>query len=189
MNRISVVLITSLLLFDAASLVYAQPGGERARDTYFWVDGGLGDGSLGESTTLQLSHLGKIGLISARYSFFEGKVGFTSPAPGYDEGYYLNDLTEIALLYGSAYQTDYWMASASIGLSVLRAELLPPIEGIVDKALTSAIGIPLQAQLFVTPLSAIGVGLTITSNMNELRSYTSSTISVRFGILRHIPAR
>lgn len=191
MNRISMILATSLIIFDPASLASAQGGTDRIRETYFWLDGGLGDGSLGESTTFHMSILGKIGLISARYSVFEGNLGSIAwePESYYGEDYYLNDLTEIALLYGRAYQTDYWIASASIGLSILRADLFTPREGPVDKALTSAIGIPFQAQLFVTPLSAVGVGLTITSNMNELQSYTSTTLSVRIGVLRYVPGK
>jgi len=189
MNRVSIILITSIICFDPASLALAQVGDDGGRDTYFWLDGGLGDGSLGGSRTLQVSLLGRLGLISARYSAYDGNEILITPASYYDYNYYLQDLTEVALLYGRAYQTDYWIASASMGLSLLRAELFTPREGLVDQAGTSAIGIPFQAQLFITPLSALGVGLTVTSNINELRSYTSSTLCVRFGILRYVPGK
>jgi len=169
------------VILNIPVMLQAQPEEMKDHPVYLWLDAGIGEGSFGTDSSLELSLLTHFGLFSARYKKLETE-GFTTPHY-FHEGYYLKRMTEWAVMFGQAYQRPFWFASASVGLSVLRTEYDHPGIG------SSTIGLPFQAEIFTTPFAFLGFGFTFNSNVNDVKSFTSTSVCVRVGVLRYYEPR
>jgi hypothetical protein len=178
-------IIVAILVYSfsfGVSPTVSQTNHEDGEELYVWLDGGIGSGSIGRNSSIELSLLTKLGMMSARYSSFEGQnKGYIAQTR---DGIVIFDLDEISLLFGKAFRRDYWMASASIGVSLLNSDQLSGGSDIVEGY--HPIGIPVQGEVFLTPMAMLGFGVVLTANLNDLQSYTTASVNIRFGILRYV---
>ena len=101
---------------------------------------------------------------------------------------------DVGMLYGLMGKAKYAMASISAGLSVVggvhRGEFLYSSGswfGTTDHYENnefSTIGIPVEAQLLITPSASFGFGIYRFANLNAEESFTGGLICLQFGRLR-----
>lgn len=108
---------------------------------------------------------------------------------------HINNVYDFAVLYGLMHKSDVFLASISAGVAYTAIEynMLESfdydendhlISGHYGDHVESTIGLPLEAQLFWTPTSFIGLGLIGLANINSEASYVAGLVAVQVGDLR-----
>jgi hypothetical protein len=87
------------------------------------------------------------------------------------------NITEFAVLYGICNKSRFWFCSAGGGLAYISGEDR-------NHENVSAIGIPIEGQLFATPLPFIGVGLYGLGNLNLRVPFFGIMLCLQLGKLR-----
>lgn len=106
-------------------------------------------------------------------------------------------LTEIGVLYGLMHKSKYFLASAATGLAYVGANYETHqhkndgddffddgTEFNQEKHTVSTIGLPLEAQVFLTPASFFGIGLIGTANVNSQVPFAGVMLGFQIGDLR-----
>lgn len=173
--RRELFLVLAFLVFAAG--LNAQEAGVAARNLG-WLNFGAGFSSGLEPNVgmpgvgLGLSYKSRLGLFSLRSVFFEDFQiclfgDCSNPHRLWDAG----------ALYGVITKGKFAFASASAGLGLAGGKR----EG--AKAFTT-VGIPLETQLFLTPIRYAGIGLYGLADLNPEKSFWGLLVCLQFGRLR-----
>jgi hypothetical protein len=161
---------------------FAQDSLSQTSRNYGWVDGGIGNISSsnfsGLNAAVSFSHLSSLGMFTVRYVGGGSASAYAALYSSTNQPY----LDEIAALYGRAFRSDYLLASASLGISVIWGNNNLPKP---DDHFTN-IGIPLELQSFVNIFPVIGLGGKIVMDLNDGSSFYSWLLCLRIGILRYV---
>jgi len=84
-------------------------------------------------------------------------------------------ITECGVLYGRATKASYGVASVSGGISIVVASLYTSF---------TTVGIPLEAQLILTPTKIFGIGFKGFANLNPQKSFGGLLFCLQIGKLR-----
>lgn len=138
----------------------------------FWIKAGLGVGGSkqhdGIAFGANLSYQKDYHLFSVRSVAYIWQIGmFSSPGGGF---------IDAGVLYGRVAKKKYGFASLSGGLAVAKGN--PNSENI------TTLGLPLETQLFFTPFSFLGLGITGFANINPEESFYGGLICIQIGKLR-----
>ena len=92
----------------------------------------------------------------------------------------IKNLNDISISLGLIKKNKWIYGSVSGGIGLVNDNMRVKLKG--DNFTT--VGIPLEAQLFITPLAALGLGVNIVGNVNFESSYLGLLLCVQYGILR-----
>lgn len=157
------------------------------KEHHYWVNAGLGWGSFGVSGGIGLSYQIRNSIISLRYVYNEEFDFFGGDYPR-------ESVSDLGVLYGINTKGPYGLASLSGGISfvrvVRRGRFLYTTGGwwfgssTYEKLTFHTLGIPIEAQLFWTPLSFFGIGIYAAGNLNSQRSFAAVLLCLQLGKLR-----
>jgi hypothetical protein len=134
-------------------------------ELFSWAGAGAGLGMNGVSGSLSFSHLRNTRLLSLRLAGWSGIIG--SPP----------SLSEIGFMYGVGSKKEFSFRSVSLGLGYIWGT------GYNSEDI-STIGIPVEAQFFLIPVSFCGMGFTLLSNINLKAPTFGIVLCLRIGKLR-----
>lgn len=157
----------------ASSSDYAQGKANKCNSHFYWVDGGLGVNSSLRVASAGLSVSYQTGrhLLSLSYVFCDENELF-----GWSQS---EKVWNIGILYGRGAEASYGLASISGGLGMVGGNLRR--EGY---AAFRTIGIPVEGQLFLRPLSFLGIGIYGFSNLNPKKSFVGAVLCIQIGKLK-----
>jgi hypothetical protein len=166
---VSIVAGASLLAMSTLASASAQNSADPGRDT-FWLGAGLGAGSEDFAGHLHASYQFGAHLISLRNAATAGV---------FDDGY-----GDLALLYGRATKAsgERYHASVALGIAVADGCRGGGLGGC--RAVSAAVGLPLETQLFWRPGSLVGLGLYGFADLNPEHSFAGLTLGLQLGRLR-----
>jgi len=151
-------------------------------NNYFWINGGVGVGSLGLAGGAGLTWVTPDYIISVRYA---ANTEFNIFGPTPEES-----VVDVGLLYGIYSSSKYGFASIAAGLSyvngVRRGKILANglLGDAYEKVPFQTIGIPLEAQLIWRPFSVVGIGFYFFADINSEMSNVGGLITLQIGYLR-----
>lgn len=164
--------LAGLVLPTGSSLVYAQNISHTSNGQFYWVNGGFGVNSSFEVTSAGASFSYQTGkhLISMRYVFNDESqiMGYASSEKVWD----------IGVIYGRSAKASYGLASISGGIGLVGGNRRPHYETFLT------IGIPVEGQLFLRPLSFLGIGIYGFANLNPEKSFVGALLCVQIGKLK-----
>ena len=96
---------------------------------------------------------------------------------------------DIGILYGrssktSYAKTSYGLASVSGGISIVGVVRSDYYGGYYEKSTFLTIGIPIEVQLFWTPIPFLGIGIYGFANLNLEESFAGWLLCIQLGELR-----
>jgi len=166
------------------SSVLAQPKDSKKLERYAGLYCGFGGSSLGLGISAGYFFQNKYKIYILR---FTGSVEFDLFPDDPTES-----VVDIGLLYGWCFKKKLVSASASLGIAAVggtrRGAYIRSggfLHGdIYEKDNFFTVGIPVQIQLFFTPLRLLGIGLTGYGNINPAMSACGVLLCLQFGDLR-----
>jgi hypothetical protein len=175
------ICLVVLIFCRGGSILYAQSAAGHAKNNCYWVNfgfggsrvhGGLGDSDGGISVGITMSLLKGMNLFSVRgvdSEEFKLDLWGDSGPPA--------SVWDIGALYGLAAKASFGMASISGGVGIV---------GLSDNEGKSSycVGIPLESQLFWTPFSFLGLGLSGFANLNAKKSFAGVLLCLQIGLSR-----
>lgn len=191
-----ILLVTSILL---VKLIIPLPS--FAADTYsslpeehynspWWIN--LGIGTAGSSHNALESMGGLTATTSLNYMISEHQL-LTARYMQTNELLGKSGVKDAGLLYGLIAKTDYAYASISAGLGWFQydrwhSNLLETTwwngEHSHRIKTYTTVGIPAEAQLFITPLGIFGMGVIIFADLNNRKPILGAALALQFGNLR-----
>ena len=158
---------------------------EAGKDTRTWIYYGVGPGVFGSHTGLSIGggvchqreeHIFLVRLTQVR----EFEISFGGPTIPAEE------VLGLAVLYGVSKRIGSRVNSLAIGLSITRrtrrgARLNPLLGSDYEEIRTYSPGIPIDSQLFITPLSKFGFGIDLFYDLNTRDSSGGLLLSLQFG--------
>lgn len=177
------LLVTLFIVVFSNSGVYAQFETVQTDSDVAWVNFGVGASSIGISGGISVSNdIGK-SLVSIRGLTME-EVNILGPSPQ-------ETAWELGVLYGRFAHASYGVASIAGGIGfvggVHRSRHVVSSGWLVTKyepLVFRTIGLPVEGQLFWTPLSFLGIGLYGFANLNPERSFVGALLCFQFGDFR-----
>jgi len=157
----------------------------------YWINGGLGVSSAGLSSGVGFSHQTGKQLITVRSTYNE-ELNIFGPSPA-------ERVWDVGVMYGRIAKSKYGFASVSAGLGLVGGVKRGTYLGdnldddygwfVIkidryekDKFVT--LGFPAEIQAFWTPLSKLGIGITLYGNLNPEKSFAGFLVSIQIGNLR-----
>ncbi len=134
-------------------------------------------GFFGGGAGANLSYLSNAGLFSIRFIYIEQAH---TMEPVSLNNFQIKQIAELSGLYGLSTKTKWFLASLSSGIGIVVGKQKSNNE----ENSFSTIGLPLESQLFLRPLPAVGFGITIFVNVNSKKSYTGILFCLQIGKLR-----
>ncbi|MGD8778804.1 MAG: hypothetical protein PVH88_07560 [Ignavibacteria bacterium] len=160
------VCLLFVLLVSLCSSNFAQSG------NFFWVDLGLGGGSVDEGGSFNFN---------AAYQFNENLLSLRALMCGkLFEGKCLNDYS---LLYGRVLFSSTALFSVGGGIGIVTGKRSKGLFS-EKKEIKTTIALPLETQLFWRPFRFLGLGLYGFANINSEESFAGGTFSLQVGLLR-----
>jgi hypothetical protein len=175
--------IAILLLLTFPGLPSASGDDILIKGSRFWLNGGIGYSSAGFSYGFNYSHQIGLSIISAR--FMHSKEVFTSGLP------IAGEVSDAGALYGIVAKEKNIFISAAAGISAVFSVRCVNTgqfnwgSPVYAAANSLGIGFPVEAQLFLTPLSFLGIGLYGFANLNAIQKFGGILFCVQIGMLRH----
>jgi len=169
----------------------------KSKNEFGWLNLGLGASSFssfGSSLGINVSYQIRANLISFRYVYnakFKGEI-FTAYVPRSEK------IRDFGVLYGLSTKSKVGFASISGGISIVsgvrRGEYLYKScnssggwfcfgPGYYEKLRFTTVGIPIEAQVFITGENA-GIGIYVFANINPESSFFGALLSLQLGKLR-----
>ena len=164
------ICIIVFLWFISGCMIFAQPAGTSG----FWIELGIGGGSVGEGG----------GSISLNACCQKNRNLFSGRIIGCGElfGRTLNDY---GILYNRVFHSSALLMTFGGGLGVVTGHISHGLFSSKDpEDIAPVIGLPLEARLFIRPLSFLGLGLFGFANINAQESFYGATLSLSMGKLR-----
>jgi len=175
--------LIGLILSTGGSFVYGQDISRDSSAQFFWVNGGLGASSFGVSPGVSVSYQSRKSLVSVRYVYNE-EFQILGPSPS-------ETVWDVGVLYGRSAKVSYGLASISGGIGVVggvrRGKYLGSsgwFSSNYEKLTFLTVGIPVESQLFWTPLSFFGIGIYGFANLNTEKSFIGGLFCIQIGKLR-----
>jgi len=186
------------MFISGGSFVYGQKTSSDSSGHFFWVNGGVGHslvhGGLGSHPDApsfggSLCYQSGKNLLSFRYLRNEEFHIFLTDSP-------LETVWDVGVLYGRIAKASYGFASISAGISLVggvrRGRYLSSSGGwfvwfgtnYYEENGFITVGIPVEAQLFWTPLAFFGIGFYGFANLNIEKSFVGALLCIQFGTLR-----
>jgi hypothetical protein len=180
-NFLTLICLGTLTFCWGDSRSYAQDTSSNTKEHHYWVNmggggswvhGGLGEDEGGISGGISLSYQTGSSLFSIRgvenEEFKLDLFGYSGPP---------EKVWDIGVLYGRVAKASWGLASISGGVGIVGAS--------DDEGITSyRLGIPVESQLFWTPISTMGIGIYGFANLNSKKSFIGALACVQIGILR-----
>jgi hypothetical protein len=161
------------LLINLSQISYAQPGKNPANEKYFWVNFGLGKGSVGTHAFA----------LEANSSYQFGKSLITLRSAGTAE-LFGKSIGDYGLLYGIILKQQPTFVSFGVGLAFVGGSISQGLFSTKEpEKIGPTIGLPLEVQLFFRPARFLGIGLYGFANLNPEESFVGATISLQLGKL------
>lgn len=91
---------------------------------------------------------------------------------------------DVGAMYGGMSKGKWGYASISTGLALTFLRSLEESSTGTNPVRHTTIGLPLDIQLFLTPLAFVGIGITATSNINPRETFAGIFLCLQFGSLR-----
>ncbi len=165
-----------LVLVFMVSHSFAQTEDVASTPRLGWVTigGGVGGapkfaGMAGGATA---SYYNEAGLFSLRLAGV-GKLTLQPTQPQVET----QSVVDLSGMYGFSYKRSLLFLAASSGLGFVWVTENGP----TGEKRSTTIGVPLELQAFMTPLRVLGLGVTISANINAKQSYASAMICMQFG--------
>ena len=153
-----------IVVFGTANLTYAQESSAQPHSGFFWVNGGLGGATSGLAAGLDLS----IQPSRPGFLLFSLRGIGTAEMMG-------DDISDVAFLIGYSSKRPQSHGYFSIAIGVSR---------VAGSAVDETFGIPVEFQLFYTPLSFVGIGLLGFADFNKEETFGGALLCLQFGKLR-----
>jgi hypothetical protein len=161
----------TIFLFD---FNYAQSNKSSLQNKYFWVNFGVGGGSISENAVA----------LSANATYQFGKNLLTLRAAGTGE-LFGKSIGDNGLLYGLALKQEQVFVSVGVGLAFVEGSISHGLFSTKEpEKIGPTIGIPVEAQLFWRPARFLGIGLYAFANLNSEEPFAGITLGFQFGKLR-----
>ena len=166
------LIITFVIFFSGVN--YAQSNKSNVQEKNFWVNLGLGSGSISENAFA----------LNANMTYQFGKNMLTLRAAGMGE-LFGKSIGDNGLLYGIALRQEQVLFSVGAGLAFVEGSISHGLFSTKEpEKIGPTIGIPLEAQLFWRPTRFLGIGLYAFANLNPEESFAGITLGFQFGKLR-----
>ena len=156
-----------IITHSFSSLTYAQESSEQPRTGFFWINGGLGGATgatggpaVGLNLSIQPPQPGFL-LFSLRGIAAAEILG--------------DDISELAVLAGYSSKRPQSRGYFSIATGIGRVS---------GSSIDATFGVPVEIQLFYTPLSFAGIGLQGFANFNKEENLYGILLCLQFGILQ-----
>jgi hypothetical protein len=167
------IIITLLIACTWGSLVYGQESMTKPSSTYDWLNGGFGLGPYPMTAYLSFSH--QMGhMITSIRGVYSEELLFTIPWFG-PTTILSNNIYDVGLLIGYSTKTPQSLGYFSIATG---------ISYVTGHPHNSTIGLPIEAQLFYTPFSFLGFGVTGLANINPELNFAGVIFCMQIGKLR-----
>jgi hypothetical protein len=176
-NRHILLIIFFIMYLSVFS--FAQDGTSITGLNQFWANIGFGyiggENTSGMGYSVSCSYYSTAGLFFLKYDEF--KESGSKPA---NNAYNLYNLKEISLEYGIIFKHKYAYLSGASGLTYFWRE--DHKDSLTKEE--HSIGIPLNVQVFFTPVPVFGVGIIFDYTLNPVKNYMSTVICLQIGLLR-----
>jgi hypothetical protein len=176
-NRYRLLIIFFILCSNIFS--FAQEGTSITGLNQFWANVGYGyiggKDTFGMGYSVSCSYYSTHGLFFLNYAEF--KESGSKPT---DTSYNLYRLKEISLAYGIIFKNNYAYLSGASGLTYFWRE--DHKDSLTKEE--QSIGIPLNVQVFFTPVPVFGIGIIFDYTLNPVKNYMSTVICLQIGLLR-----
>jgi hypothetical protein len=179
-NFFGLICLGASILLLTNSYSFAQDASTNAKEHYLWVNigggfakvyGGLGEDEGGLSGGLSLSYCKGSNLFSIRWventEFKLDLWGYSGPP---------DEVWDVGVLYGRVAKASYGLASISGGIGLVGMSH--------NEILSYRMGIPIEGQLFWTPISILGIGISGFVNINSEKSFLGALLCLQIGRLR-----
>jgi hypothetical protein len=164
------------MFISGGSFVYGQKTSSDSSGHFKWVNLGLGVGSLGFEAGGFSAGGGLCDQIGKNiFSFRVLSIEEIS-----SEDYPFRGIGDIGFLYGRIAKASYGFSSISAGISLVGGGRR---HNYGDEQFVT-VGIPVEAQLFWTPLAFFGIDLYGFANLNIEKSFVGALLCIQFGTLR-----
>ena len=161
------------MFISGGSFVYGQNTSSDSSGHFAWGYLGLGVGSLGFEAGGFSTGVGFCYQIGK--NIFSLRELYIGQIPS--EDYPFRGIGDIGFLYGRIAKASYGFASISAGISL--------VSGVRRNYYGFfTVGIPVEAQLFWTPLAFFGIGLYGFANLNIEKSFVGALLCIQLGKLR-----
>lgn len=173
----------------AGLLVLVRPSGKAQSEIdsssgrlgWVTVGGGYGGGKnfSGGGGSATASYLDGKNLYSVRFLVL-GSIA-VDPTPNPLEGELKSKgASDLSALFGLAHKGSLLFLSASTGLGIVWITEKGPF----GQRRTTTIGVPLEVQVYFTPLRVLGIGVSFSGNINGRRSYGGVFAGLQIGKLK-----
>lgn len=173
----------ALTLFTGNPDLYAQDSYRKVEEDHYWFNAGLGTSSFGGSLGISASYQTGRSLASVRFIYNE-EFNILGPSPS-------ESVWDFGALYGINAKGSLVFASVSGGVSfvtgVRRGKYLGSsgwFSSNYESEPFVTVGIPVEGQLFWTPLNFLGIGFYGFANLNPEKSFVGALLSIQLGKLR-----
>ena len=165
--QLSTILVL-IVVFGTANLTYAQESSAQPQLGFYWINGGVGGGA-GSATSGPAAGL-DLSIQPPRPGFllFSLRGIVTAEILG-------DDISDVAFLIGYSSKRPQSHGYFSIAIGVSR---------VAGSAIDATFGIPIELQLFYTPLSFVGIGLLGFADFNKEETFGGALLCLQFGKLR-----
>jgi hypothetical protein len=172
---IQIVGLAGLLLISSFETIHAQNYVSPINKDYYWLNFGLGAGSIGEEGGIAIN-------ANLSYQFDSNLLSLRTVGNGELFG---KSMTDYGVLYGRSLSQNSLFVSVGAGLAMVEGSISHGLFSDEEpEAIGPVLGIPLEVQLFWRPLSFLGIGIYGFANINQEESFTGATLNLQLGKLR-----
>ena len=176
------VALAGCLAFAESAAAEAGKNRAEARDSFYWLDAGMGGSSFGLSGGLGLSCQTGTSIYTFRFVYSEKLELLVSPSEAF---------WDVALMYGwGKWRRNRRFIGISGGPSLAGIRRRGPkirsniIHAEFQKRETIIPGLAIQAQFFLSPLRFAAIGLDLFADLNPDTSFAGILLCARVGRLR-----
>ena len=167
-----VMCLIALVLHTGNSPIYAQDTSNNSKAKLYWANAGLGGSSFALSSGISLSSQSGRSLVSIRFIY--NKPFSLAPRE--------ETVWDVGALYGLSAKASCGFASISGGVGIIGGVRYRRSSNEWPTFLT--VGIPIEGQLFWTPLSFLGIGIYGFADLNPEKSFVGALLCIQLGKLR-----
>lgn len=121
-------------------------------------------------------------LISGRYFNNSNFLGYEPlMADPERESFDYEDMVDMGVLVGGIVKSKWGFASCAGGLGIIMGQRRPIGSCLYERY--TAFNLPLEAQIYLTPTPAFGIGITLLGNMNRLSPTLGAMVCLQYGLL------
>ena len=182
MKNFKFIIYLFIVIILSQSSIKSQTNMKQNSTSLYWLTLGAGFFSNkdfgGFGGNINASYYSKIGLLSVR--FLDAANSGAEPVNVITNDYRLNHINEISGMYGLNYHISFLFLSLSTGVGMVWIK-----KGVSPSEVTSTtLGLPIDAEIFISPLPMLGIGLKLIGNLNSKSSYRGILICIQLGKLK-----